>query len=150
MNQLTLIAYIYRWENRVDNDIILINKRINEKVRRRIIMEMNLIKNSEVKKEKRDILSDGIYLGKLIDCYVEDHYIKMDFTVQDDEESKMISIWINEKHNIWLNKKLMKYANEQQIRKIDSIDSILNKIYVPIKIEWKKENDKNNCYKKII
>lgn len=113
-------------------------------------MEMNLLKNNENKKEKRDILSDGIYLGKLINCYVEDHYIKMDLTVQDDEESKMISIWVNEKHNIWLNKKLIKYANEQQIRKIDSIDSIVNKIYVPIKIEWKKENEKNNCYKKII
>lgn len=116
---------------------------------RKIIMEKSLL-NNENTKIKSDILSDGIYLGKLINCFVEDHYIKMEFTVQDDEVSKMISIWINEKHNIWLNKKLLKYANEQQIRKIDSIDSIVNKIYVPIKIEWKKENDKNNCYKKII
>ncbi len=116
---------------------------------RKIIMKKSLL-NNENTKIKSDILSDGIYLGKLINCYVEDHYIKMEFTVQDDENSKMISIWVNEKHNIWLNKKLLKYANEQHLGKVDSINSILNKIYVPIKIEWKKENDKNNCYKKII
>lgn len=116
---------------------------------RKIIMEKSLL-NNENTNQKRDILSDGIYLGKLINCCVEDHYIKMEFTVQDDENSKMFSIWVQEKHNIWLNKKLLKYANEQQIRKIDSIDSILNKIYVPLKFEWRKENDKNVLYKKII
>ena len=112
-------------------------------------MEKNIL-NNENKKEKRDILSDGIYLGKLINLYGEDNYIKMDFTVQDNEESKMFSIWVKENHKVWLNKKLLKYANEQKLGRVDSIEAILNKIYLPLKFEWKNENGKNILYKKII
>lgn len=112
-------------------------------------MEKNILKN-ETKKEKRDILSDGIYLGKLINLYSEDNYIKMDFTVQDNEKAKMFSIWVKEDHKVWLNKKLIKYATEQQLWNVGSVEGILNKIYVPLKFEWKNENGKNILYKKII